>query len=94
MNPLKRRSPSELKETCQAGEAAAREFILSQLDKKLIRSLDIEVTSDCGDGITFNIDISLELEPGIEIDLEKMTDDASEAALSVIDKRMKGRKRA
>jgi hypothetical protein len=90
---LKAPPPERLKEICEAGEAAAREYILSKLERKLIRSLDIEVTSETGDGITFNIDLSVELEPGIEIDLDEMTDEASEAALSAIDRKMKGRKR-
>lgn len=91
---MKARSPNRLKEICEAGETAAREYLLSKLERKLIRALDIEVTSETGDGITFSIDVSVELEPGIEIDLDKLADDASEAALSAIDKKMKGRKRA
>lgn len=91
---MKARSPARLKEICEAGETAAREYVLSKLERKLIHALDIEVTSETGDGITFNIDVSVELEPGIEIDLDKLADEASEAALSAIDKKMKGRKRA
>lgn len=91
---MKARSPDRLKEICEAGETAAREYILSQLESKLIRSLDIEVTSETGEEITFNVDVSLELEPGIEIDLDKLTNEACEAALLAIDKKMKGRKRA
>lgn len=91
---MKALPPGRLKEICDAGEVAARDYIFSQLDRKLIRSLDIEVTSEAGDGLTFSVDVSVELEPGIEIDLERLTDEASEAALSAIDKRMKGRKRA
>lgn len=91
---MKARSPERLKEICEAGETAAREYVLSRLERKLIRSLDIEVTSETGDGVTFNIDVSVELEPGIEIDLDKLSDEASDAALSAIDKKMKGRKRA
>jgi hypothetical protein len=94
VNPLKVRSPERLKEICEAGEAATREYMFSKLERKLIRSLDIEVTSETGDGITFNVDVSVELEPSIEIDLDKLTDEASEAALSAIDRKMKGRKRA
>ena len=56
--------------------------------------MDIEVTSEARDGITFNVDVSLELVPGVEIDLDKLTDEASGAALSAIDKKMRGRKRA
>lgn len=94
MKPVRKRSPDRLKGICEAGEAAAREYILSKLDRKLIRSLDIEVTSEAGDGITFNVDVSLELEPGIGTDLDRLTDEASDAALSAIDKEMRVRKRA
>mgnify|MGYP001236432324 CR=1 FL=1 len=94
MNSLKARSPDRLREICEAGEAAARGYVLSKLERKLVRSLEIEVTSETGDRTTFNVEIYLELEPGIEIDLEKLTDDAAETALSAIDKMMKEKKRA
>lgn len=94
MNALKARSPEKLKEICEAGETAARGYLLSHLERKLIQSMEIEVTSETGGQTTFNVDISLELEPGIEIDLDKLTDEASDAALSAIDKMMKRKKRA
>ena len=94
MNTLKARSPEKLREVCEAGETAARVYILSHLERKLVHSMEIEVTSETGDQTTFNVDISLELEPGIEIDLDKLTDEASDAALSAIDKMMKRKKRA
>lgn len=94
MNALKGRSPERLREICEAGEAAARKYLLSNLERKLIRSLEIDVISETSTQTTFNVDISLELEPGIEIDLEKLIDEASEAALSAIDKLMKRKKRA
>lgn len=94
MSALKARSPDRLREICEAGETAAREHVLSRLERKLIRSLEIEVTSETGDQTTFNVEVSLELEPGIETDLEKLTEEASEVALSAIDKMMKRKKRA
>jgi hypothetical protein len=94
VNALKGRSPERLREICEAGEAAARKYLLSNLERKLIRSLEIDVISETSTQTTFNVDISLELEPGIEIDLEKLIDEASEAALSAIDKLMKRKKRA
>jgi hypothetical protein len=94
VNALKVRSPDKLREICEAGETAAREYVLSKLEEKLLRSLEIDVTSETGDQTTFDVGISLELEPGIEIDLDKLTDEASDAALSAIDKMMKRKKRA
>lgn len=94
MNPVKARSPDRLKDICEAGEIAAREYVLSRMEKKLVRSLEIGVTSETGDRTTFDVDIYLELEPGIEADLDKLTEEASEAALSAIDKLMKRKKRA
>lgn len=94
MSALKALSPDRLREICEAGETAAREHVLSKLDRKLVRSLEIEVTAETGNQTTFNVGISLELEPGIETDLDELTDGASEAALSAIDKLMKRKKRA
>jgi hypothetical protein len=94
VNALKVRSPDKLREICEAGETAAREYVISKLERKLLHSLEIEVTSETSDKTTFIVGISLELEPGIETDLDKLTDEASEAALSAIDKMMKRKKRA
>jgi hypothetical protein len=78
-----------VREACEAGEAAATQYILSQVDKKLIGSLEILVTSEKKDGITFNVDVSLELEPATGVDADDLSSQAADAALSAIDERMK-----
>jgi len=84
---LRARSPELIREACEAGEAAATQYVLSRLDKKLIRSLDIQITSERGDGTTdtFDVEVSLETEPLVETDLDALSEGATEAALSAID---------
>jgi len=89
---LKGLSPSDLKEVCEAGETAARQFVLSKLDKKLIRSLDIQVTSEKKGGTTFKVDVFVDVEPVVEIDADELADMAADAALSTIDEKMRGKK--
>ena len=89
---LKGLSPSDLKEVCEAGETAARQFVLSKLDKKLIRSLDIQITSEKKGGTTFKVDIFIDVEPVVEIDADELADMAADAALSAIDEKMRGKK--
>jgi hypothetical protein len=90
--PLKALSPGDLKEVCEAGETAARQFVLSKLDKKLIRSLDIQVTSERRGGTTFKVDVFVDVEPVVEIDADTLADMAADAALSAIDEKMRGKK--
>lgn len=89
---LKALSPSDLKEVCEAGETAARQFVLSKLDKKLLRSLDIQVTSERKGGTIFKVDVFIDVEPVVEIDVDKLADMAADAALSAIDERMRDKK--
>jgi len=91
---LKGLSPSSLKEFCEAGETAARQFVLSKLDKKLIRSLDIQVMSEKkrGSRTTFNVEVFIDVEPAVEIDAGELAAMATDAALSAIDEKMRGRK--
>lgn len=89
---MKALSPGDLKEVCEAGETAARQFVLSKLDKKLIRSLDIQVTSERRGGTTFKVDVFVDVEPVVEIDADTLADMAADAALSAIDEKMRGKK--
>jgi FKBP-type peptidyl-prolyl cis-trans isomerase (trigger factor) len=89
---LKGLPPSSLKELCEVGENAARQFVLSKLDRKLIRSLDIQVTSEKGGKTTFKVEVFVDVEPAVEIDVEELADTAADAALSAIDERMRGKK--
>jgi hypothetical protein len=91
---LKARPPELIVEACEAGEAAARDLILSQINKKFITDLDIQITSEKGEGIKFDVDISLEVGPEVEVDIEELIDQATDAALAAIDAKMKGKRRA
>lgn len=89
---LKGLSPNSLKELCEAGETAARQFVLSRLNKKLIRSLDIQVITETRGGITFKVEVFIDVEPVLKIDVDELADMATEAALSAIDEKMRGKK--
>jgi len=89
---LKGLSPNSLKELCEAGETAARQFVLSRLNKKLIRSLDIQVITEKRTGITFKVEVFIDVEPVLEIDVDELANMATEVALSTIDEKMRGKK--
>jgi hypothetical protein len=89
---LKGLSPNSLKELCEAGETAAHQFVLSRLNKKLIRSLDIQVITEKRGGITFKVEVFIDIEPVLKIDIDELADMATEAALSAIDEKMRGKK--
>ena len=89
---LKGLSPNSLKELCEAGETAARQFVLSRLNKKLIRSLDIQVITEKRTGITFKVEVFIDVEPVLEIDVDELADMATEVALSAIDEKIRGKK--
>jgi hypothetical protein len=91
---LRARPPELIVEACEAGEAAARELVLTKVNKKFITALDIRITSEKGNGINFDVDVSIEVGPMVEVDLENLIDQATDAALSAIDKKMKGKRRA
>jgi hypothetical protein len=82
-------SPDELKAVCEAGESAARQFVFSRVDKRLVKLLDISITTEKKDGTTFSAAVSLELEQVVDEDPEALADLAAEAALEVIDKKMR-----
>ena len=82
------RSSKTVREACEAGGSAATQLILSRVDKKLIRSLDVQVSSEQKDGTTFNVEVSLDVEPALEIDLDELTDAAVESALAAIEGKM------
>jgi len=86
--------PADLATICASGEAAARRHVLSKVDRSLIRSLDIVVSAEKGKRKekNFSVDVSIELDPVVDIDVEALADEAAEAALSEIDLNMKGQK--
>jgi len=88
--------PVDLAAVCASGEAAARRYVLSKVDRSLVRSLDIVVSAEKGKGKgkgkDFSVDVSIDLDPVVDIDIEALADEAAEAALSEIDLKMKGQK--
>ena len=85
-------SPDELKAICEAGESAAREYVLSRVDKRLVKGLSISVATEKRNETTFSVDVSIDLEPVLDMDAEELADLAAQAALDAIDNKMGGRK--
>ncbi|MGQ9759338.1 MAG: DUF3194 domain-containing protein [Candidatus Methanomethylicaceae archaeon] len=79
-----------VKEACKAGEDAARNFVTSRVNEKLVNSLDIQIKYEEGEAL-FTVDISVDLSPFSGVDPEKLTDEAADAALSAIDKIIRGK---
>ncbi|MEJ5292352.1 MAG: DUF3194 domain-containing protein [Candidatus Methanosuratincola sp.] len=91
MQPLFSRK--ELEEICLIGENAAREYVLSVLDRHLIRSLNVRVTSErSGSGLEFNADVEIEVDPVVNMDLERLAEAAADRALEAIDKKVRARR--
>jgi len=88
--------PVDLAAVCASGEAAARRYVLSKVDCSLVRSLDVVISAEKGKGNgkekDFSVDISIDLDPVVDIDVGALADEAAEAALSEIDLKMKGQK--
>lgn len=95
MSDLKARPPELIVEACEAGEAAARGIVLSQVNKKFITDLDIQISSEKDEGTKFEVEVSIEVGPMVEVDLDDLIEKATDAALSAIDEKMKeGKRRA
>lgn len=85
--------PIDLAAICESGEAAARKHILSKVDRQLIRDLNILVSTEKEIGKTkgtvFSVEVSIDLDPVVDMDVEKLADEATDAALAEIDLKMK-----
>lgn len=85
-------SRKEIEEICLAGENAAREYVLSVLDRHLIRSLNVRVTSErSGSGLDFNADVEIEVDPVVDINLEQLAEAAADRALEAIDEKVRAK---
>ncbi|MCX8181640.1 MAG: DUF3194 domain-containing protein [Candidatus Methanomethyliaceae archaeon] len=83
--------PIELvKEACEVGESTARKYVSSKVDERLINSLDIQVKYEEKD-LLFSVDIFIDLSPLSGVDPERLADEAADAALSAIDKIVRGK---
>lgn len=75
------------------GEEAAREYVLSSVDKHLVRSLDVRVVSEIAEsGLDFNVQVEIEVDPVVSTDIESLVEAAAERALSAIDDELRARK--
>lgn len=79
-----------VKEACNAGEIAARTFVTSRVNEKLVNFLDIQVKYEEAEAL-FTVDVFVEVSPVSGVDPEKLADEAVDAALSAIDKIMRGK---
>ncbi|MEN3006324.1 MAG: DUF3194 domain-containing protein [Candidatus Methanosuratincola petrocarbonis] len=86
-------SKKEIEEICLAGENAAREYVLSVLDRHLIRSLNVRVMSErSGSGLDFNADVEIEVDPVVNMDLEQLAEAAADRALEAIDEKVRAKR--
>jgi len=83
-------APVDLAALCASGEDAARRYVLSKVDRSLVKSLEIAVSAERRGGNDFSVDVSIEIDPVVDIDVEALADGAADAALSEIDLLMKG----
>ncbi|MDI9644233.1 MAG: DUF3194 domain-containing protein [Candidatus Verstraetearchaeota archaeon] len=93
MNPLP--SKDEIEELCMLGERVAREYVLSAVDRHLVRSLDVRVVSEVSEsGIDFSVDVELRVDPVVTMEIERLADAAAERALGAIDDALRARRSA
>lgn len=79
-------SKKDLEELCLAGESAARKYVFSVVDRRLVRSLSVRVSSEPSpSGVDFSADVEIEVDPVVTIDLEKLAEEAADCALQEID---------
>ncbi|MEM3882494.1 MAG: DUF3194 domain-containing protein [Candidatus Methanomethyliaceae archaeon] len=79
-----------MREACEVGESAARKYVTSKVNERLINSLDIQVKYEEED-LLFSVDVFIDLSPLSGIDPERLADEAADAALSAIDKIVRGK---
>ena len=83
--------PLELvKEACEVGESAARRYVTSKVNERLINSLEIQVKYE-EEHLLFNVDVFIDLSPLSGVNPERLADEAADAALSAIDKIVRGK---
>jgi len=86
-----KRLPLELvKAACEAGENAARTYLTTKVNERLINSLDIQVRYEEED-LLFSVDVFIDLSPLSGVDPERLADEAADAALSAIDRIVRGK---
>ncbi len=79
-----------VREACEVGEAAARKYVTSKVNERLINSLDIQIKYE-DEELLFSVDIFLDISPLSGVDPDQLADKAADAALSAIDKVVRGK---
>lgn len=80
-------SLERVKEACEIGEKVARNYIYSKINPKFLRNLEISVVYEDS---SFTVDILIEVLPTISINVEEIVEEATNKALSEIDKFIRG----
>jgi hypothetical protein len=75
----------QVEELCERAEQAAREYILSKIQKNRVATLDVTVDAEGTKPLTVNVDVSVVLSPLIkDFDVEALTKTATERAFAHI----------
>lgn len=77
-----------VREACEIGENAARRYIYSKIDPKFLKNIEICVVYE---NFSFTVDAFIDVLPMENIDIEKIVEEASDIALSEIDKFIRGK---
>ncbi|MCX8169556.1 MAG: DUF3194 domain-containing protein [Candidatus Methanomethyliaceae archaeon] len=77
-----------IREACEIGENIARRYIYSRIDPKFLKSIEISIIYE---DLSFTVDIFIDVLPMENIDIERIVEEASDMALSEIDKFIRGK---
>lgn len=80
-------SLERVREACEVGEQAARNYIYSKVNPKFLRNLEISVIYE---DLSFTVDIFIEVLPTIGVNVEEIVEEATNKALLEIDKFIRG----
>ncbi len=81
-----------LKEICEAAEEAVRSYILSKVRLSDVTRLDIEVKLLDPEKLLFEIFVDLEVNPLLDVDAEKLAEEAIDKGFEVIGRAAGGEK--
>jgi hypothetical protein len=76
----------QLGELCERAEEAARKYVLSEIPKSRITTLDVTVDAEGTKPLTVNVDVTVVLSPLMkDFDVEALTKTATERAFAQIE---------
>ncbi|MEM1657835.1 MAG: DUF3194 domain-containing protein [Candidatus Jordarchaeales archaeon] len=80
----------DLEEICTLAEQTARRYIFSRCRKKAVRRLNVTVSSEIENGeVTFNVEVDVEVSDLVQVDVNKLIEEAISKAMEKIDERMR-----